>query len=106
LAQGAKGLSERLAEDSSLAGWLCRSARNISLNMRRNEFRKHSRERQSVEQQGLVSETPADWERLGPVLDEAMSELSETDYDALVMRFFKNQDLRSIGKALGVSDDT
>jgi len=29
-----------------------------------------------------------------------------TDYDAVVMRFFKNQDLRSVGLALGVSDDT
>src|SRR5438067_1220656 len=47
LAQGAQGLAGRLAEDASIAGWLCRSARNISLNMRRNEFRKHLRERQS-----------------------------------------------------------
>jgi hypothetical protein len=35
-----------------------------------------------------------------------MSELSEPDYDALVMRFFNNQDLRTIGQALGVSEDT
>jgi len=34
-----------------------------------------------------------------------MSQLSEPDYDALVMRFFKNQDLLSVGRALGVSDD-
>jgi RNA polymerase sigma factor (sigma-70 family) len=106
LAKGAQELAGRLAEDASLAGWLCRSARNIALNVRRNEFRKHSRERQSVEQVDAGSEIPADWEQLGPVLDEAMSELSEPDYDALVMRFFKNQDLRTIGKALGVSDDT
>jgi RNA polymerase sigma factor (sigma-70 family) len=106
LATGARGLAARLAEDASIAGWLCRSARNIALNVRRNEFRKHARERESVEHLNSGAETPADWEQLGPVLDEAMSELSETDYDALVMRFFKNQDLKSIGKALGVSDDT
>jgi hypothetical protein len=35
-----------------------------------------------------------------------MSRLSEPDYDALVLRFFNNQDLRSVGQALGVSDDT
>src|SRR5262245_31897410 len=51
-------------------------------------------------------ETAPDWERLHPVLDGAMAELDERDYDALVMRFFKNQDLRSAGLALGVSDDT
>ena len=46
-----------------------------------------------------------DWDQLRPILDEAMAELSEPDYDALVLRFFKNQDLRLVGLALGVSDD-
>ena len=49
LARGARTLSRRLAEDASLAGWLCRSARNMSLNLRRDEFRQHSRERQAME---------------------------------------------------------
>jgi Sigma-70, region 4 len=40
------------------------------------------------------------------VLDAAMAELSEADYDAVVLRFFQNQDLRAVGRALGVSDDT
>ena len=106
LTQGARALSSRLAAEASLAGWLCRSARNISLNLRRDEFRRHSRERQAMENLTPISDTTPDWERLRPVLDEAMSELSEADYDALVMRFFQNQDLRSVGAALGVSDDT
>ena len=106
LARGARSLSPRLPVDGSLAGWLCRSARNISLNLRRDEFRRHSRERLAMEQLDPTSETAPDWERLRPVLDEAMAELDESDYDALVMRFFKNQDLRSVGVALGVNDDT
>jgi len=106
LARGAQSLSQRLAEDASLAGWLCRSTRNVSLNLRRNEFRRHSRERLAMEDLNPNSETAPDWERLRSMLDEAMSELDESDYDALVMRFFRNQDLRSVGRALGVSDDT
>jgi RNA polymerase sigma factor (sigma-70 family) len=106
LARAAGTLSSRLAEDASLAGWLCRSARNISLKHRRDEFRRHFRERQAMQDLNPTSETTPDWERLHPVLDEAMSELSEPDYDALVMRFFNNQDLRSVGRALGVTDDT
>ncbi len=105
LVRGARTISPRLAEDASLAGWLCRSARNLALNLRRDEFRQHTRERQAMEQLNPISETALDWEQLRPVLDEAMSELSEPDYDVLVMRFFKNQDLRSIGRALGVHDD-
>src|SRR5208282_1405311 len=106
LAQGARSLSPRLARDASLAGWLCRSARNVSLNLRRDEYRRHSRERLAMEDLDSISETASDWARLGPVLDDAMSELEESDYDALVMRFFRNQDLRAVGLALGVSDDT
>jgi RNA polymerase sigma factor (sigma-70 family) len=106
LARGARSLSPRLPQDASLAGWLCRSARNLSLNHRRDEFRRHSRERLAMQHLDLISDSEPDWDQLRPVLDAAMAELNEPDYDALVLRFFKNQDLRSVGVALGVSDDT
>ena len=60
LARGARTLSPRLADDASLAGWLCRSARNISLKLLRDEFRQHSRERQAMEQLSPISETAPD----------------------------------------------
>jgi RNA polymerase sigma factor (sigma-70 family) len=99
-------LAPRLAVEASLAGWLCRSARNQALNFRRNEFRRHARERLAMEQLLPTPESPPDWERLGPILDAAMADLPEPDYDALVLRFFQNQDLRTVGRALGVSEDT
>jgi RNA polymerase sigma factor (sigma-70 family) len=106
LARGARTLSPKLDQCASLAGWLCRSTRNLSLNFRRDEFRRQSRERQAMDTLNPASETTVDWESLRPILDEAMSTLNEPDYDALVMRFFQNQDLRAVGLALGVSDDT
>src|SRR5438093_8034839 len=106
LARGARALSPRLAADASLAGWLCRSARNLSLNFRRDEFRRTTRERQAMEQFISTPDAAPDWERLRLVLDDAMSELTEADYDALVLRFYNNQDLRAVGAALGVSEDT
>lgn len=106
LARGAKTLAPRLAAEASLAGWLCRSARNLSLNHRRNEFRRQTRERHAMEQLISIPDDAPDWETLRRVLDDAMSELSETDYDALVLRFFQNQDFRAVGAAIGVNDDT
>jgi RNA polymerase sigma factor (sigma-70 family) len=106
LARGAQALARKLAEDASLAGWLCRSARNLSLKFRRDEFRRQTRERQVMEELIPSPDTTPDWEHLRPALDDAMSELSEADYDALVLRFFENQDFRSVGAAIGVSDDT
>jgi RNA polymerase sigma factor (sigma-70 family) len=106
LARGARTLAGSLNPDASLAGWLCRCTRNQALNLRRDDFRRHSRERQAMEHLHPSPETAPDWDRFRPILDEALSGLNEADYDALVLRFFKNQDLRSVGLALGVSDDT
>jgi RNA polymerase sigma factor (sigma-70 family) len=106
LARRAGGVATQMSAEASLAGWLCRSARNQALNFRRNEFRRHARERLAMEQLVPTAESNPDWERLRPVLDAAMAELPESDYDAIVMRFFQNQDLRTVGRALGVSDDT
>src|SRR5213593_1086594 len=69
LASAARSLSRKLADSASLAGWLCRSARNISLNLRRDEFRRHSRERQAMENSESTSDTTSEWERLRPILD-------------------------------------
>ncbi|MCC6821505.1 MAG: sigma-70 family RNA polymerase sigma factor, partial [Verrucomicrobia subdivision 3 bacterium] len=106
LARGAQTLSAQLPAEASLAGWLCRSTRNQALKLWRDDSRRHSRERQAMELLDPISETAPDWASLRPVLDEAMAELTESDYDALVLRFFNNQDLKEVGRALGVSDDT
>ncbi|HWX20714.1 MAG TPA: sigma-70 family RNA polymerase sigma factor, partial [Candidatus Binatia bacterium] len=79
---------------------------NVSLNLRRDEFRRHSRESQAMKDLDPNHQPAPDWDHLRPILDEALSELNEADHDALVLRYFKNHDLRTVGSALGVSDDT
>ena len=44
LARGAQALWPRLAPEASLSGWLCRSARNLSLKFRRDEFRRRKKQ--------------------------------------------------------------
>jgi len=105
LARRAKVLAPRLAGEASLAGWLCRCARNLSLNHRRDDFRRLNRERQAMDQILAAADPEPDWPKLSRVLDAAMSGLEEADYDALVLRFYQNQDFRTIGAAIGVSDD-
>ena len=79
LARSALALSRKLAEDASLAGWLCRIARNLSLNLRRDEFRRHSRERLAIAQHDPTPEMSPDWEQLRPLLDEAMAGLTQRE---------------------------
>ena len=86
-------------------GWLYRSTRFLALKQLRDDRRRQARERQAMENFDPASETAPEWERVQPVLDEAMADLSDEDRDALLLRFFKNHDFRAIGAALGVSDD-
>lgn len=56
--------------------------------------------------QTVFTSTPdADWEKLRPVLDEVMDELSEVDRTAVLLRFFEKRPFAEIGVALQLSED-
>ncbi|HTB86255.1 MAG TPA: sigma-70 family RNA polymerase sigma factor [Candidatus Sulfotelmatobacter sp.] len=106
LAQKSASLAGKIGMDSSLAGWLHRATRYAALNHLRDERRRRDHERQAMEQLLIDSEPSADWPQIAPVLDEALDSLEDDDREALLLRYFKNQDFRAVGFALGVSDDT
>lgn len=105
LARKAQSLARTLDENASLLGWLYRSTRFAALNQLRDDRRRQARERQAMQNSDPASEIIPEWDRVRPALDEAMTDLSDEDRDALLLRFFKNQDFRAIGQSLGVSDD-
>jgi len=105
LAGKARPLAEKMAESSSLVGWLYRSTRYAALNLLRDNRRRLAHERLAMEQLITNPESAPDWGRVRPVLDEAMADLSDDDREALLLRYFKNHDFRAVGRALGVSDD-
>jgi RNA polymerase sigma factor (sigma-70 family) len=106
LARKARSVAERSAAEASLAGWLHRATRYAALNHLRDTRRQRANERQAMEQLLTNSESSADWEQIRPSLDEALDSLGDEDREALLLRYFKNQDFRVIGQQLGVSDDT
>jgi RNA polymerase sigma factor (sigma-70 family) len=105
LARKARPLADKLTEGSSLVGWLYRSTRFAALNQLRDDRRRLAHERLAMEQLITDTEAAPDWERVRPVLDEAMADLSDEDREALLLRYFKNHDFRAVGRALGVSND-
>jgi hypothetical protein len=53
-----------------------------------------------------ISAPPADdWSAVRPILDDAMASLDDKDRNALLLRFFKNESLASVGGALGIGED-
>ena len=105
LARKARTISANLSAGASLVGWLYRGTRFAARDLYRNETRRTQRERQAMEQIHHAPDAAPDWEQLRPALDEAMSELDDTDRDAVLLRYFKNHDLRTVGATLGISDD-
>lgn len=45
------------------------------------------------------------WEQMRPLLDEAVGGLSDTERDAVVLRFFQDKNYREVGSILGLSED-
>ena len=105
LARKAQPLAEKITGDSSLAGWLHRSTRYAALNHLRDSRRRRDNERLAMEQLLTDSDSAADWEKIRPALDEAMDALEDIDREAVLLRYFKNQDFHTVGQQLGVSDD-
>ena len=105
LGRKAAPLAASLPEEATLIGWLHRGARYEALSLRRDEHRRRQRELHAMAHLDDTSDPPVDWDALRPCLDEALDELEPADRDALLLRYFENRDLRTVGAALGVSDD-
>ena len=108
LALKSSSLVHKLPANGSIVGWLYRSTRFAALNFIRNDQRRQNTERQVMDNSGLLSSEHGgtlDWDRVRPLLDAAISSLGDKDRDAVLLRFFQNQDFRRVGTALGLSDD-
>lgn len=102
LARKAQSLSRGVV----LAGWLHRHTCFTAATAVRTERRRRAREQTAMEMRELDDNTESPWERIAPYLDEGLNELNSSDRHALVLRFLKRQDFRSVGSALGISEDS
>jgi RNA polymerase sigma factor (sigma-70 family) len=90
-----------------LTGWLYTCAHFCAAKAVRTERRRHSREQEAQAMQELLDNhgPEPDWEKVRPVLDQVMVELSEPDREAILMRYFEKRPLGEIGQRLGLSED-
>ncbi len=99
-------LGRTLSRDVMLGGWLHRHTCFVARKALRGERRRQTRERQAGEMSIQPDHTEANLAQLMPVLDEAIDQLGTEDRSAILQRFFEQRDFRTIGQALGISDDT
>ncbi len=98
----------RLTTHPSLTGWLYTSTRFAAANHRRTEQRRRHHEDTAAQMMNLTpaSADPApEWERLRPVLDDAMHDLTESDRTAVLARHFEQRPFAELGLRFGVSEN-
>jgi hypothetical protein len=73
--------------------------------MMRGERRRQSRERQAAAMNALDSDSHVKLAAVAPVLDEAIDQLAPEDRTAILLRFFERLDFKSVGEAVGGSEE-
>ena len=95
----------RLSAKTVLPGWLYQTARMASATFVRTEARRAYWEREAM-MQSTINNSPAEtgWERLAPILDEAISRLGTKERDAIVLKFFEGHTIMEVAAALKVNE--
>ena len=86
-----------------LSGWLYRHTTFTAAKALRTEARRRAREREAVVMN--AGDDNHSWDQVVPLLDDAISSLSASDRDAVMLRFFDKQDFRTLGVTLRLSED-
>jgi|ERR1041385_7348598 DNA-directed RNA polymerase specialized sigma24 family protein len=76
-----------LPRDVLLTGWLYEAARFASANAIRGERRRQVREQEALAMYDHAAESTPGWEKLCPVLDDAMGDLCAADRNAILLRW-------------------
>ena len=96
--------ARRLAPGTVVTAWLYQVTRRQAVDVVRREARRSQREQIATEMDALNAASD-DWNRIEPLLEDAMQSLDETDRTAVLLRFFEQRSLREVGAAIGASED-
>ncbi len=98
-------LASKLSKDTMLGGWLHRHTCYVAATLMRGERRRMARERQALEMNLLNASGEPGLAQLAAQLDAAINQLDDDDRTAILLRFYERLDLRSVGMALGSSEN-
>lgn len=97
--------ANKLRTHPALAGWLHTATRNVAAQHVRGERRRRDRESVAVTMNALESETPPAWDKLGPLLDDALDTMSTPDREAVLLRYFQGCSYAEIGGRLRLAEN-
>jgi len=96
----------RIVDKTILPGWLYQTARLTASSFLRRETRRVRREQEAYMQTEPHAVAPDEtWERLAPLLEDAMGQLGDQDRAAVVLRFFGGKSFAEVAATAGVSEN-
>jgi RNA polymerase sigma factor (sigma-70 family) len=111
----AQAVFVRLAERAAflprrvpLAAWLHRTGRSLAIDLVRAEVRRKKLELAASLSTAMdpLPQKSTSWADLAPVIDELVDRLPPLDRDILLLRYYDNRSLGSIGRQHGLTEDT
>jgi RNA polymerase sigma factor (sigma-70 family) len=98
--------ADRIPEKTILSGWLFKTTRFTAIAQIRAAMKRRQRE-QEAHMHNELQATPEDslWEQMSPMLDEALTSLSEKDRQVVLLRFFENKSLAEVGSRMDAGED-
>ncbi len=101
LAQKAASLRQKTA----LTGWLYETTRFTAMNFLTNKTRRQARE-QKAYMESTLNESNSEnvWRQLAPLLEEAMTRLSQKERTLVALRFFENKSAAETAALLGIRE--
>ena len=101
LAQKAASLRQR----TTLTGWLYETTRFTARQLLRTRARRQAREQEHYMESTLNdAHTDSVWQQLAPLLEEAMTQLSEKERTLIALRFFERKSAGETAALLGIQD--
>lgn len=95
----------KLGGHTSLTGWLYTSTRYAAVQAIRSEARRQAREQEAQLMHETNEAAFADWDRVRPAIDDALTALPDRDRDAVLMRFFEGRAWSDIAATFAISED-
>lgn len=101
----------RFPADAAMVSWLHKTAWYATESAARNERRRQKRETQAAELQSRARESePAcgdepDWQHLAPLLDDLIGQLSRSDREAVLLRYYRDLSYAQVGEQTGTTAD-
>ena len=97
--------ARRLSDKTILSGWLLKATRYAANAQIRAAMRRSLREQEATMQATLNEPSPAIWEELAPLLDEAMASLGDADRNVVALRYFENRSAAEIARAMRLNEE-